>query len=177
MAALLLLVVLAGACNGGSKTPAPATSTSNLPITIPVDATTTSTTAVGEGLLAAYRRYFDAYLVLGRDPARPLDDPSLAAATTEPFRQKVERNIDGLRRNSIRLQGDVVLRLRSSNVSGSAATLELCIRDDVDQIDATGKQLTPPGPGKPEILAAGLVESTGAWVVDSSRTTGQPCDV
>ena len=127
--------------------------------------------------LEVYRRYFDAYLVLGRDPSRSLDDPSLSAVTTAAFRQKVQRNLDGLRRNSIRLQGDVVLSLRSANVTGDRATLLLCIRDDVDQYDATGKQLTPPGPGKPEVLEAGLAGASGVWIVDSSRTTGEPCDV
>ncbi len=175
--AFLFLSVLSGACNGASDQTAPATATSLPPITIPVEPTTTSTTAVGDGLLEVYRRYFDAYLALGRDPERPLDDPSLSAVTTEAFRQKVQRNLDGLRRNSIRLQGEVLLSLRSANVAGDRATLELCIRDDVDQIDATGKQLTPPGPGKPEVLEAGLTEVTGGWIVDSSRTTGEPCDV
>lgn len=177
ISALFLILVLAGACNGGSGQTVPTTVASLPPITIPVEPATTSTTAAGDGLLEVYRRYFDAYLVLGRDPSRPLDDPSLSAVTTAAFREKVQRNLDGLRRNSIRLQGDVVLSLRSAKIAGDRATLVLCIRDDVDQYDATGKQLTPPGPGKPEVLEAVLAEASGVWIVDSSRTTGEPCDV
>lgn len=175
--ALFLILVLAGACNGGSGQTVPTTATGLPTVTIPVEPATTSTTTVGDGLLEVYRRYFDAYLVLGRDPSRPLDDPSLSAVTTAAFREKVRRNLDGLRRNSIRLQGDVVLSLRSAEIAGDRATLVLCIRDDVDQYDATGMQLTPPGPGKPEVLEAALAVASGAWIVDSSRTTGEPCDV
>ncbi len=69
-------------------------------------------------------------------------------------------------------------RLMSSTVpKPDQLLLKVCSRDDVDQFDRTGKQLTPVGQGTPQVRNVGLVRQDSTWLVDGSVGTGEPCDV
>ena len=178
------LLVTAGCRNtnaGAGGTDAPPSIPDVLPeaTTTTVPAATTTTVATDEqAAYNVYRIFLDASLAIGRDFSRDPADGSLAPYTTPAYRQQIEANLQGLKRNGLRTSGQMVTRLLSSSVpKPNQLILEVCLRDDVDQFDRTGKQLTEPGIGIPQVEKVGLVKEGSIWLVDASIQTEAPCDV
>ena len=177
----LLLVVVAGcrstdatAGSGGTGS-LPDTTALGVPSTQPAPPTTL---VAAEAAYNVYRTFLDTSVAIGSEFDRKPDDGSLDPLTTPEYRMKVIVNLLGLKLNGITQKGQLVTRLLSSSVIDSdKIVLKVCSRDDVDQIDKTGKQLTPPGPGTPQTRTVALIKGGSSWLVDASIGTGEPCDV
>lgn len=182
LAALAVALLVASGCRstnaGAGSDPTP-----TIPDTVP-EATTipaaTTTTVLSDEQAAynVYRTFLDTSLAIGRDFDRNPLDGSLAPYTTPAYRHKIEVNLYGLKLNGVYQKGELVTRLMSSTVpKPGQLLLKVCSRDDVDQFDRTGKQLSPVGQGTPQIRNVGLVKEGSTWLVDGSFGTGDPCDV
>ncbi len=170
------LVALAG-CR--SSNGAGATRSSTVPDTAAntAGATTTTTVPEQEAAYKVYRAMLDESLAIGADIDRRPSDGSLDGLMTQEARNRLVVNLEGLKANGLFQKGQLVTRLLSGEVNATTANLRVCVRDDVDQFDRTGKQLTPVGPGTPQVQEIRLVRPGPSWLVDSTKETGQPCDV
>ena len=181
LAVLAVIVALTAGCkrsdagSGGiDRIPDTTASTS----TTEQQATTTTILTDEQAAYNVYRTFLDNSMALGRDLNRDPRDGSLAPYTTPAYRHQIEVNLGGLKAGGVRTSGQIVTRLLSSSVpKPNQLILEVCTRDDVDQFDRTGKQLTPPGIGKPKVEQVGLVKEGSTWLVDASVPTEAPCDV
>ena len=179
LAVLAVVVALTAGCQSSDAGTVPGT-IPDTTATPPTDqqATTTTTLTDEQAAYNVYRTFLDTSLAIGRDFDRSPLDGSLAPYTTPAYRQKIEVNLGGLKANGVYQKGELVTRLLSSTVpKPDQILLKVCNRDDVDQFDRTGKQLTPVGQGTPEIDNVGLVRQGGTWLVDGVGPTGEPCDV
>ena len=181
LAVLAVIVVLTAGCQrSDAGTGAPDTipdTTATVPTT-EQQATTTTTLTEEQAAYNVYRTFLDTSLAIGIDFDRSPLDGSLAPYTTPAYRQIIEVNLGGLKAGGVSQKGQLVTRLISSTVpKPDQLLLKVCSRDDVDQFDRTGKQLTPVGQGTPQIRNVGLVRQGSSWLVDGSFGTGDPCDV
>ena len=179
LAVLAVVVALSAGCQSSDAGTVPGT-IPNTTETPPADqqATTTTTLTDEQAAYNVYRKFLDTSLAIGRDFDRSPLDGSLAPYTTPAYRQKIEVNLGGLKANGVSQKGELVTRLMSSTVpKPGQILLKVCSRDDVDQFDRTGKQLSPVGQGTPQIRNVGLVKEGSTWLVDGSFGTGDPCDV
>ncbi len=180
-AALAVVLVLAAGCRNSDATATPetlpATTTTAAAETAPTQAMTTTSLPPEQAAYNVYRTFLDTSLAIGIDFNRKPDDGSLDPFTTLAYRRKIILNLQGLKANGITQKGQFVQRLMSSQIEGNKAVLQVCSRDDVDQFDRTGKQLSPPGPGMPELLKVGLLKEGTTWLLDGVVPTGEPCDV
>jgi len=178
---LAVIVVLTAGCqrsDAGTGAPDTIPDTTAAVPTTERQATTTTTLTEEQAAYNVYRTFLDASLAIGRDVDRSPLDGSLAPYTTPAYRQIIEVNLGGLKAGGVRTSGQIVTRLLSSSVpKPNQLILEVCSRDDVDQFDRTGKQLTQPGTGTPQVRRVGLVKEGSTWLVDASIETGAPCDV
>lgn len=176
MAVALGLLALAGCrgSNGGG-----ATRSSAIPDTVPGTAGVTTTTTVPdqEAAYKVYRAMLDESLKIGADINRRPTDGSLDGLMTPEARSRLVVNLEGLKANGLFQKGQLVTQLLSGEIVAGTANLRVCVRDDVDQFDRTGKQLTPVGPGTPQVQEIRLVRSGASWLVDATKETGLPCDV
>ncbi len=183
LAALAVALLVASGCRG-TNAGAGSDPSGTVPDTVPEDtattlpATTTTTVLTDEeAAYNVYRAFLDTSLAIGSDFDRNPLDGSLAPYTTPAYRQQIEVNLSGLKLNGVTEKGQLVTRLMSSTVpKPDQLLLKVCSRDDVDQFDRTGKQLSPVGPGKPEIDNVGLVKEGSTWLVDGVGPTGESCD-
>jgi hypothetical protein len=161
--------MLAASCGGGgSKAAAPTTS---------VPAATTTTVDPKQQVIAAYENYVAQYSRVSDDPNGRPDDPLLLATVTPQFAKQMELNLLGLRQLHRYTKGDVLVHPQQVDLQGATATLLSCDRDDSDQFDQNGNDLSAhPGIGTPQQAKAILVLSTGQrWLVDQNYQTGAPC--
>lgn len=138
---------------------------------------TTTSVPVGTAAYNVYRSMLETSLAIGSDFARQPNDGSLDPLMTATARDRLVVNLTGLKLNGITQKGQFVTRLLSSEEDGATVKLKVCSRDDVDQFDKTGKQLTPVGPGVPQVVEVRLVQQSSTWAVDTTKELGTPCDV
>jgi len=135
------------------------------------------TLVAAEAAYNVYRSMLETSLAIGSDFARQPNDGSLDPLLTATARDRLVVNLTGLKLNGITQKGQFVTRLLSSEEDGTTLKLKVCSRDDVDQFDKTGKQLTPVGPGVPQVVEVRLVQRSSTWAVDTTKELGTPCDV
>jgi hypothetical protein len=172
MAAVLVAALVPAACSRSrANIAAPATTTTR-------DAPTTSTTVdPKQEVIAAYENYWKQYGRVASDPGGRPDDPVLVGTVTAEFAKQMKLNILGLRLLHRYTKGEVVVHPQSVDIQGSTASLLTCNRDDSDQYDQNGNDLSAhPGTGKPMQAKAALVLSvSGRWLVDQNFLTGAAC--
>lgn len=179
LAVLAVTLLVAVGCQDRSATAGTPKTLPDTTPTTPVSSAGATTTAVPVGTAAynVYRSMLDTSLAIGSDFARRPNDGSLDPLMTSAARDRLVVNLTGLKLNGITQKGQFVTRLLSSEIDGATIKLKVCNRDDVDQFDKTGKQLTPVGPGMPQIVEVRLVQQASSWVVDTTQELGTPCDV
>lgn len=180
LAVLAVIMALTSGCQGSGAGTVPGTIPDTTATPPPPDqqATTTTTLTDEQAAYNVYRTFLDTSLAIGTTFERDPRDGSLAPYTTPTYRQQIVLNLEGLKRNGITQKGQLVTRLMSFSVpKANQLILDVCLRDEVDQFDRTGKQLTEPGIGTPQVEKVGLVKEGSNWLVDASIETEAPCDV
>jgi hypothetical protein len=171
-AAVVVAAVAVGACSRSrTNIAAPATTTTR-------PAPTTSTTVdPKQQVIAAYENYWKQYGRVTSDPSGRPDDPVLLGTVTAEFAKQMKLNIFGLRQLHRYTKGEVVVHPQQVDIQGSTASLLTCNRDDSDQYDQNGNDLSAhPGIGKPMQAKAALVISvSGRWLVNQNYLTGATC--
>jgi hypothetical protein len=171
--AALAVAVVAGACTSGRSTATtpPATTTP-----APVRETTT-TTDPKQQVIAAYENYVQQFSRVSGDPNGRPDDPLLRMTMSTTLAKQVEVNIFGLRNLHRYTVGQIVVHPKAVDIEGASAVLLTCNRDDSDQYDQKGNDLSAqPGIGTPEQLRVVLLKaSNGQWLVDQNAATGKGC--
>ena len=173
-AALAASVVLVGCSKGKSSATAPTTTAAIATTTVEP---TTTTIDPKQQVIAAYQNYWVQYGRVTSDPNGRPDDPVLLATVAQAFAKQMELNIFGLRSLHRYSKGNVVVRPQQVEIQGSTASLLTCNRDDSDQFDENGKDLSVhQGVGVPKEAKASLVLSlSGGWLVDRNYLTGASC--
>lgn len=177
----LLMIVMVGVGAGCQSSDAKPGTVETIPdTTVPStqqQATTTTVLSDEEAAYNVYRSFLDAAALIGGDLNKRPDDGSLDPYTTPSFRTDIVRNLEALKRNGLTLKGQIVTRPLGGQRTGDTMKLRVCVRDDVDQIDRTGKQLTPPGPGIPQVGEIRLVRQGSSWLLENSKGIADRCDV
>ena len=177
---VLVFGALLAACSG-STVAAPAQSPSSVapPTVERVSPTTPTTLDLSQKVIAAYEDYVHQYTRVSDDPnGNPMDE-LLAATMTTRLAQQVQRSISDLRSAHRYTKGALIVHPQRVTIQGSSATLVTCNRDDSDQYDQNGVDVSAhPGVGVPQVLNAVLVLSpSGRWLVDQNVFTGGPCTI
>ncbi len=178
LAVLAVIVALTAGCRRSDAGTGALDTIPDTVTTTEQQATTTTTLTDEQAAYNVYRAFLDTAQAIGSDFNRDARDGSLGPYTTPAYREQIEVNLYGLKKNGLFLKGETVTRLISSSIpKENQLLLKVCSRDDVDQVDRTGKQLSEPGIGKPQVQHVGLVRQGSTWLVDGSGPTGEPCDV
>lgn len=175
-----VVLVALGGCKSSGAGPGSAETIPDTTVTAPPTtqpATTVTTLSEEEVAYNVYRSFLDATLVIGRDLNKRPDDGSLDAYTTPSFRADIIRNLEGLKRNGLTQKGEIITRPLGAQRLGETMNLRLCVRDDVGQFDRTGKALTLPGPGTPQVAEVRLIRQGGTWLLENAKGTAESCDV
>jgi hypothetical protein len=174
MVAVVVAAVAVPACSRSrANIAAPATTT-----TTHVAPTTSTTVDPKQQVIAAYENYVQQYSRVSDDPQGRPDDQALKSTMTPKMAQQVALNIFGLRSLHRYTRGPIIVHPQQVDIQGSSASLLTCNRDDSDQYDQNGQDLSPhPGIGTPDQVRAILVSSGGLWLVDQNSSTGQPCTI
>jgi hypothetical protein len=166
---LALTAMLASSCGGGgSKAAAPTTT---------VPAATTTTVDPKQQVIAAYENYVRQFGRVTDDPNGRPDDPILLSTVTPSFAKQVQGNVLALRSLHRYTKGDVIVHPQQVEIGVATASLVTCNRDDSDQYDQNGLDVSAhPGVGTPKQAKSMLVPSgTGSWLVDQNYLTGAAC--
>ena len=166
--ALIVAALVATGCS--SHRDQSATSTT---ATTAASATSTTLSPVEQGIVAAYRRYWEVYIAVGSEMKLP--DPRLAeVATGDELRQlggaflayKVEGEV---------FRGTIDLAPKVLAVSGDTATVSDCYASHIIGYDAATGQ--PKGPGRPgrTLVTVTMVREANTWKVAAIRHEGDGC--
>jgi hypothetical protein len=178
LVAALAATVVVAACSRGKTTasPTPPTVPATTATTVPQ---TTTTLDPKQQVIAAYQDSLNQYRRVAGDPNGSPDDPILRGTLTTKMAQQIAVNIFGLRSLHRYTKGNVLLHPQQIDIQGSSATVIACLRDDSDQYDQSGRDVSPhPGMGTPMQVKAVLLQSAdGRWLVDQNSPTGKPCTI
>jgi hypothetical protein len=178
MAAALAAAVVVAACSHGKSSASPPPPTTAPPTTATTVPPTTSTTIdPKQQVIAAYQNYVQQLKRVAQDPNGRPDDPILASTMTPRLGQQIQLNLWGLRHEHRYTKGDEIVQPQTVDILGTTATLLVCLRDDTDQFDQNGNDVSGhKGVGTPKQVKAVLLGSSdGRWLLDDNFPTGMGC--
>jgi hypothetical protein len=177
LVAAVAAAMVVAACSHGKTTASPPPPTSAPATTATTVAPTTTTIDPKQQVIAAYENYWKQYTRVSGDPNGRPDDPILLSTVTPQFAKQMELNLFGLRQLHRYTKGAFLVHAQQVDLQGSTASLVSCNRDDTDQYDQNGKDVSGhPGIGTPMQAKASLVRATGGeWLVDQNFLTGASC--
>jgi hypothetical protein len=175
LVAAVAVALVAAACSRGKSTASPP------PTTAPVTTVPQTTTTLDpkQQVIAAYENYVKQYSRVSDDPNGRPDDPILMSTMTRRFSAQIQLNLFGLRNLHRYTKGNEFVTPQQVDIQGTTATLLVCLRDDSDQYDQNGRDMSGhPGVGTPEQVKATLLQSPdGRWLLDQNAPTGKGCSL
>lgn len=165
-AKLVALTVMASACSSSPNHAIPR------PTTV---ATVTSTTldSVDQEVVAAYRRYWDVYIAVGRELLLP--DPRVGGIATGEGLRQLNSSFLAAKAAGHGLAGTIELDPHVIEVNGDQAVVRDCYASHIVVINrSTGKPLGPERPGR-TLVTVTMVREDENWKVAAIRHEGDGC--
>lgn len=164
---LALTAVTAAGCGGGRSTPA----------TTPTTTSTTrpgpTTTSVNDGVEAAYRAFWDVYL-LAADPMEP-EHPALGEVATGEQLKQVRSAFLARKSAGEVIRGELDLKPSAITVDGDTATLTDCYLDRTGVYRAQTGERVDKESGVRHLIRVRLVREGGAWKVAAITKESNGC--
>ena len=153
-----------GSASAGATTPSTTSATAGT--------TASSATAADAEVLAAYRAFWDAYLVAA-DPMDP-EHPALVAHATGEQLETVQKAFLARKVGGEVIRGTLDLAPRVVSVVDERATVRDCYLDNSGVYDAAGTRKDTAS-GVRHLITASLVWEGGAWKVSDLQKEGDGC--
>jgi hypothetical protein len=178
--ALLAMAVVA-ACGRGNTIASPSSPSSAPATTSTTVAPTTTTTTPDpeQQVIAAYMNFVGVIGRIFEDPNGRPDDPMLVSIMAPEFGREIQHNLQDLRNKHRYTKGAYLVHPQKVDMQPSIGRLLVCIRDDSDQFDQNGIDVSVhKGMGTPQQVEAVLVGSPDErWLMAYNYPTGKGCSL
>lgn len=172
---LLALVVALAGCSGNGDDEEAITTTTTAPTTATTspEPVTTVDDADTEEVLAAYRGFWDAYLVAA-DPMDPEHPALVERATGAQLEQVQQAFLARLSAGEV-IRGSLDLAPEVETIDDDAAEVRDCYADGTGIYDAATGERKDTESGERQLVRASLVRDEGAWKVAELVREGTGC--